>query len=155
MATCERCKTTYSIFDKDAKDMFCSKCAGLTSGRVAEEQVGEGKKIIEKDKCDKATKIGPFIFIMTGIAVMLGLFFIPGEAMYWEIWTPGSTSDLSPVQSPVLAAIVGAFTGVLCWLAFEGTIPIPATLSVFVLSIVLAFKTEGVGYCEAVPVTLI
>jgi len=119
--------------------------------------MSEEKKDIEKEKRRNTRKVDTFVFILTGIAVMLVLFFIPGKVMYWGIWTPGSTNDLdlSEVQSPALAAVVGAFTGFLCWLAFEGTIPIPGTLSVFVLSIFLAFKTEGVGYCEALPITLV
>ncbi len=117
--------------------------------------MSEEKKDIEKEKHNNTKKVEPFVFILIGIAVMLVLFYIPGKLMYWGIWTPSRTNDLSEVQSPALAAIVGAFLGFLCWLAFEGTIPIIGTLSVFLLSIFLAFKTEGVGYCEALPVTLV
>lgn len=99
--------------------------------------------------------IGSGVFLLTGLVVMLGLYCLPDTTMYWALWTPGGGTDVSTVDSAIFAGIIGLFTGFLCYLAFDGTIHIKITLVLFVVSIYLAFKTEGVGYCEAFPITLV
>ena len=53
MATCEKCKVTYSVLDKDATDMLCSRCS---TGKPPESpELNESDQIAAMDKTTSKT----------------------------------------------------------------------------------------------------
>ena len=68
MATCEKCKLTYSVFDKDATDMLCSRCS---TGKPPEEpelnesdQIATGKQDINKQFRNGSRKLPVWLCIL-------------------------------------------------------------------------------------------
>lgn len=86
---------------------------------------------------------------------MVGLYFIPGKTMIWHWWTPWDGTSTTLVTSPVWAGFLGIFVGLICYWVYDGWIPELISLVSVLAFVVFAFFADGMGYFEAVPITLL